>query len=359
MKKILLFAAIVSIVACTNEKEKESPSVPDILLSVTDKAGESLEGRDFSVYIVAKETSSSEALSSARLYDGVLAEYLNGTLEFSDALTYDYQRPYCDFYVFSPYYGNTVPAGGNMADVSVARDQSSGIEASDIMFGKTVNFIRKEQDPQVELSHLFSRLDFVIETTYPADDFDVVVLLSDVELGGTYNAEECVLTLSGEKGQVKSAGKFAAAEDGLLKGVSAIIPPQTLKAGDFANIMIGGSEYTLTLDEDLVLEAGKVAQVTFSITAEPGQQVEVSVTVRDWEEEVFDFSTGKLLPPGETVTDIDGNEYPVVKIGSLYWMGANLRTTKLKDGTEIQKIESLDEWPVTDKAAYTAYEYDF
>lgn len=40
-------------------------------------------------------------------------------------------------------------------------------------------------------------------------------------------------------------------------------------------------------------------------------------------------------PAPTSVTDVDGNEYPVVEIGGLTWMAANLRTLHLTDGTEI------------------------
>lgn len=354
MKKTLLFAAVFMAVACV----KESPTVPNIVLTVSDENGNDLNGRDFSVYVVAKKSSSAEALASPRLYDGLAAESGGGILQFSQQLTYDNGKPYCDFYVFSPYVENILPSGGSLANVQVEPDQSSGLEASDVMFGKTTNFIRKDNDPGVEMEHLFSRLDFVVETENPAGAFDEIIL-SDVVLGGTWDAEECVFTLSSDRGDVSSAGTFELSGDSLLKGVSAIIPPQVLAAGDFARIMIGGEEHSLHLDEDLALEAGQAAEISFSITAELNPQVRVDVSVKDWEGDSLDFSSGKLLPPGSTVTDIDGNEYPVVKIGTQYWMASNLRTTKLKDGSDIYKVESLNEWPVTDKPAYTVYECDF
>ena len=39
--------------------------------------------------------------------------------------------------------------------------------------------------------------------------------------------------------------------------------------------------------------------------------------------------------PANTVTDIEGNDYPIVKIGSQKWMAKNLRVTKAPDGSDI------------------------
>ena len=55
MKKALLFAAVCLLAAaCT----KQTPSVQDLRLSVSEESGSDLTGRDFSVYVVAKKSSS-------------------------------------------------------------------------------------------------------------------------------------------------------------------------------------------------------------------------------------------------------------------------------------------------------------
>lgn len=52
----------------------------------------------------------------------------------------------------------------------------------------------------------------------------------------------------------------------------------------------------------------------------------------------------ETVPEPYLVSDMEGNSYPVVKIGSEVWLGSNLRTTKYSDGTEIPLVPlaSLD-----------------
>lgn len=55
-------------------------------------------------------------------------------------------------------------------------------------------------------------------------------------------------------------------------------------------------------------------------------------------------NTTNLFLCGDTVTDIDGNHYSTVLIGSQCWMKENLRVTHLPDGTAIPYLESATEW---------------
>lgn len=44
------------------------------------------------------------------------------------------------------------------------------------------------------------------------------------------------------------------------------------------------------------------------------------------------------MPPNPelpSVSDYDGNTYPVIEINGVKWLAANLRTTHYNDGTEI------------------------
>jgi uncharacterized protein (TIGR02145 family) len=58
------------------------------------------------------------------------------------------------------------------------------------------------------------------------------------------------------------------------------------------------------------------------------------------------------------LTDIEGNVYNIVTIGTQVWMSENLMTTKYNDGTEIPLVTNPQEWSVRDMPAYCWYEND-
>ncbi|MBN2819765.1 MAG: fibrobacter succinogenes major paralogous domain-containing protein [Bacteroidales bacterium] len=60
----------------------------------------------------------------------------------------------------------------------------------------------------------------------------------------------------------------------------------------------------------------------------------------------------------DSLSDIDGNYYKTIQIGTQTWMAENLQTTKYNDGTPIVLITNNDEWTETHIGAYCWYDND-
>lgn len=60
----------------------------------------------------------------------------------------------------------------------------------------------------------------------------------------------------------------------------------------------------------------------------------------------------------DTITDIDGNVYKTIGIGSQIWMAENLMTTRLSDGRNIIPVPKITEWTRSDTISYCWYNND-
>ena len=58
------------------------------------------------------------------------------------------------------------------------------------------------------------------------------------------------------------------------------------------------------------------------------------------------------------VTDVDGNNYHSVTIGSQVWLSENLKTTKYRDGSPISLVSSESEWSKLTTSAYCNFNND-
>lgn len=73
------------------------------------------------------------------------------------------------------------------------------------------------------------------------------------------------------------------------------------------------------------------------------------------DDEVFDEPLPEILH-GLDVTDIDGNVYHTVIIGTQEWMVENLKTTKYRNGDTIPEVTGNTAWINLNTGAYCVYE---
>lgn len=116
----------------------------------------------------------------------------------------------------------------------------------------------------------------------------------------------------------------------------------------------GGEPTTASIKNPSAIryDAAGSYDVTLTITTEEGTSTETKE----------DFIVVEQLAGGcgttSIVTDIDGNSYSVVTIGSQCWMGENLKVTKFRDGSAIPVVTNDLEWKNLITAGMTSYAND-
>jgi len=73
---------------------------------------------------------------------------------------------------------------------------------------------------------------------------------------------------------------------------------------------------------------------------------------------LFGIISSIAIAQTDSVTDIDGNTYSIIRIRNQIWMAENLKTTRFNDGTVIPLVENSNEWRLTSQPAYCWYNND-
>lgn len=70
---------------------------------------------------------------------------------------------------------------------------------------------------------------------------------------------------------------------------------------------------------------------------------------------LFQSCEKELFTLSDPITDIDGNTYNTISIGSQIWMKENLKTVHYNNGDPISLVTDLEEWALTETGSYCDY----
>ena len=172
-------------------------------------------------------------------------------------------------------------------------------------------------------------------------DCSSVQLIGKLMKGETANSVSVKVNYSGGNGKAFSSQKISSS--GVI-GLTAQINSGILNQGNGSIIyLVSGTPSTSGIANFAISLGGK--NCTISLNVDPEQTTGINFT-----------STGN--PVGvfqNNITDIDGNLYKTVQIGSQIWMAENLKTKKYNDGTTIPNVKDNTKWSNLTTGAWLYY----
>lgn len=268
------------------------------------------------------------------------------------------------FYAYYPYNDEGFLKGTNTLNVEAKADQSyySDYYGSDYMVSVKRDVLPVAEPVSLTFNHIMSKVvvNLIAGQNCTVDELrEIKITAKSLFRKGVYDVELDEFTGISAKGDILMFDNVTEGE-GRIDGYSAIVVPQTFRSGESLLYL---SIYDKTLafkpQQEIIFAPG--SENVFNITVDilnMGPSVSVSTEIRDWQD------GGKITGDADeeqpfvgTVSDYEGNVYPYIELGDLYWTAKNLVSTKLNDGTPIDFVEGgNDEWNSLTSAAYCYFE---
>lgn len=364
MKKILYcftaaLIAVSSVTSCNKDKKPQPPAEENLKIKITALDWENTnvefeDGETIGVY-----AANGESLASERFIDNEI--FTKDGEYFLPSRQIPAPEQQSKFAVCKPAI--TAAAGSEIADVSVSADQSSleNFVNSDLAAGVTVYAPAEEAAPvDVELKRMFAKINISATVPEGADiDLASAKFTFKLNTAAQLNLDQASVSSPSEPKDMTPKGKMEF-NDGKFSGISLITVPQTVTAADEVIIIkLGAEESFLSFGREIEFKSGMQYNIDLKIdNVGINYNVEFTIEEEPWAfgddiDETIDIESDDIT----SVVDIDGNEYPVVRIGKYLWMASNLITTKYNDGTPITLIPGNESWQNTTYTKEGAYVY--
>lgn len=363
----ILAAIAATIVICSCSKSDKQPGIPGsnaLNIPATERSGFS-DGDIIGLYMTYSTTENGSTLSDERYLDNI--QFIKTGNQFTSTPAVYYPEDInalCNLYAYFPYRKDFVPEGASTVEISVPADQSVSDGSEDFRYAVLRNYMPAEAITHMEFKHAFAKINIEIKPGGYYENLEDIpsertVTAKNLITSGTFDFETMHTTPGTDLEDIVPAGVLSA-DGSSLKGMSFLIPPQTITSGsEFLVFNMGGDIFRLTPQEDLTFASGTESTITVTLNADfSGSIINFNVNIDDWTEGTgINFDEEEILPPdGNTVSDADGNVYDIIRIGKQYWMASSLRTTSLNDGTPMTGCTDTDWISNLDVAAYAVYD---
>ncbi len=177
----------------------------------------------------------------------------------------------------------------------------------------------------------------------------------EVSRNGFHSQDE---TITIERGQTLRKTYNLIAKTGKLQfNIQPLVAKVNLKQNGLIVPSWSGMKYIKDLqvgNYELECTASDYSPQTKQITIYEDQATITDITLREGNSQTASIS-GSGSTYG-TMTDMDGNVYKTVKIGSQVWMAENLKVTRYRNGDPIPNVTSNSQWTKLRTGAYCNYD---
>lgn len=253
------------------------------------------------------------------------------------------------FVAYKPYNNVTLANDIEETNISVKTNQSSISDyvSSDLIMGCATHNADGVKELPIEIKRMFSNISISISTGDNSElDLTGADILFNLNTTAKVNFSKASIIEVSEVKEIIPKGYLKYQED-VYKGVSFITVPQKVVAlEEFITLTLEGEETLISADKEIEFKGGMKYELEFIVDkVGVDYTVEFTITEEPWAlgndiDETLDIDSNEI----ESVTDVQGNKYDVVKIGKQFWMASNLITQKYNDGTDISFLTGNTEW---------------
>lgn len=378
-KKILWSIACLAAISCSNEGSEtpRSGSGAEVAVNLTysidtkTKATSNLfdENDRIGMYAFRHKADPEDAFMGVRQFENRPFTVTDGRLVAEAPTYFPKYSDATDFYVYYPFTDAIIESSSIYLSLITYEDQrdEKQFKLSDKMIAQALNVEKSPVPIHFTFKRMMSKLTFRLKpgTGYGslADIEPAEILLKNILNSGALNCITMTIDGVSTPKDILPYGVFEAEpQAGCVSGVEAIIPPQTATKGTtLFYVLLGDKKYKGVLSEKVSFESGQNYIFTMTINrAETGDEVLIAPEVIDWTTgTITDGGVVEVNPDDDAnvITDYDGNEYRVVQIGTQKWLGENLNTSHLNDGTPIAHLADQKAWDDTEFSEQPAWCY--